>query len=350
MLALSMIVEISECGEEDSKKKPISEPFTKSLHEFAAFNNDIQQKYRSIGLLDDFSNIVNNMIRSLQEVQAKGEDMVNKIRTQEAKLDRIMKEISDKEEHIKKVNDQMVQIENINLRIEKEVNNTEAKKKSVQNEIQKLEEKQDLLKQKLTSYSQTIKERKLKEEREIKKFKTITESKSQSIERLKKELVKFETKIAEKTKLLSDLEKTQVEKVSTPETETSFLRSEFFYPILLMSLLFNLVIGGQALNMFSPFSEDLLEKNDENFSDLDPIFQLTKMIGQKVLSTKHSELFKKERGERKTEKILEKKTGKTTINEVQEDPIQTLYNLTKKKRKSYKKRFQMRESQNVRDR
>ena len=79
-------------------------------------DTDIQQKYRSIGLLDDFSNIVNNMIRSLQEVQTKGEEMVNKIRTQEDKLDNIMKQISDKEEHIKKVNSQMQQIEDIKLR------------------------------------------------------------------------------------------------------------------------------------------------------------------------------------------------------------------------------------------
>ena len=117
-----------------------------------------------------------------------------------------------------------------------------------------------------------------------------------------------------------------------------------------MSLLFNLVIGGQALNMFSPFSEDFVEKNDVNLSNLDPIFELTKMIGQKVLSGKQSELFKNERGERKTGKQLEKKTGKTSINDVEVDPLQTLYNLTKKKRKSYKKRYQMRESLNARDR
>ena len=168
----------------ESTTNSISEPFSKSLHEFAVFNDDIQQKYRSIGLLDDFSHIVNNMIRSLQEVQAKGEEMVEKIRTQEIKLETIMTEITNKEAHIKKVNDQMKQIEKINLRIEEEVDNTEEKKKTVQNEINKLEEKQELLKQELKSYSQTIQVRKIEEEREMKKFKTLTETKAQNIKRL----------------------------------------------------------------------------------------------------------------------------------------------------------------------
>jgi len=336
-------------SKETNIKNIISEPFTKSLQDFSAFNSDIQQKYRSIGLLDDFSNIVNNMIRSLQEVQTKGEEMVNKIRTQEDKLDNIMKQISDKEEHIKKVNSQMQQIEDINLRIEKEVNSTEAKKRTVQNEITNLEEKQESLKQELKGFSQTIKTRKIEEEREIKKFKTLTETKSQGIQRLKNELSVYETKIAEASKVLNNIEKKQVEKETITEADTSFLRSELFFPILLMSLLFNLVIGGQALSVFSPLAASFIEKSDEDFSNLDPIFELTKMIGQKLLSGKQIDIFRNERGERKTKPTLRKKSGKTPIDEVESDPIQTLYNLSKKKRKSFKKFYKNRESINARD-
>jgi len=270
----------------ERQDQTISEPFTKSLHDFAVFNNDMQQKYRSIGLLDDFSNIVNNMIKSLQEVQTKGEGMVKKIRTQESKLEKVMKEIKDKEDHIKKVSAQMQQIEEINKRIEAEVNSTEEKKKNVQNEITRLEEKQGSLKQELKSYSKTIQERKVEEEREMKQFKSIRETKAQNIERMKSELSGYETKIADATKALSEIEEKQEEKVTSIEVGGSVLRSEIFYPILLLSLLFNLVIGGQILNIFSPLSGSFMEKSDEEPFNLDPIFALTKAIGQQVLAGK----------------------------------------------------------------
>ena len=185
LLVLSVMVKLNESLDihELNNNVENSENLSKSLEEVKNFNNDIQQKYRSLGLLDDFSIIVNNMIKSLQEVQTRGEEMVKKIRTQEAKLEKITKQISDKEEHIRKVNSQMKQIKDINLRIEKEVNNTEVKKQNVQKEIRKLEEKQESLKSQLTTYSQAMKNRKIEEEREMKKFKALTETKSQGIER-----------------------------------------------------------------------------------------------------------------------------------------------------------------------
>ena len=141
-----------------------------------------------------------------------------------------------------------------------------------------------------------------------------------------------------------------MEKETITETDTSFMRSELFYPILLMSLLFNMVIGGQAFNVFSPLAASFIEKSDEDFSNLDPIFELTNMIGQKLLSGKQIDIFRNERGERNTTPTLRKKSGKTPIDEVESDPIQTLYNLSKKKRKKFKKFFKNRESLNARDR
>ena len=70
MIVITSVVRRGECSEIRGQLKgnTLSEPFAASLSEFAAFNDDIQEKYRSIGLLDDFSNIGNNMIKSLQEV------------------------------------------------------------------------------------------------------------------------------------------------------------------------------------------------------------------------------------------------------------------------------------------
>lgn len=45
------------------------EPFEDTLLQLERFNTDIRQKYRSIGMMDEFNHIVTNMIGSLQEVQ-----------------------------------------------------------------------------------------------------------------------------------------------------------------------------------------------------------------------------------------------------------------------------------------
>ena len=47
------------------------EPFEETLLQLEQFNMNMKQKYRSIGIMDDFSNIVTNMISSLQEVQVR---------------------------------------------------------------------------------------------------------------------------------------------------------------------------------------------------------------------------------------------------------------------------------------
>ena len=47
------------------------EPFEETLLQLEKFNENMKQKYRSIGIMDDFSHIVNNMIGSLQEVQVR---------------------------------------------------------------------------------------------------------------------------------------------------------------------------------------------------------------------------------------------------------------------------------------
>ena len=46
-----------------------SEPFQDTLEQLERLNSNMRHKYRSMGMIDDFSNIVTNMISSLQEVQ-----------------------------------------------------------------------------------------------------------------------------------------------------------------------------------------------------------------------------------------------------------------------------------------
>ena len=55
------------CGVFNERLK--GEPFEETLLQLEQFNLNMKQKYRSVGIMDDFSNIVTNMISSLEEVQ-----------------------------------------------------------------------------------------------------------------------------------------------------------------------------------------------------------------------------------------------------------------------------------------
>ena len=118
----------------------------------------------------------------------------------------------------------------------------------------------------------------------------------------------------------------------------------------MVSLLLNLVMGGQVFSLFSPLLTDFIKKSDEDFSNLDSLFELSRIIGEKVLLGRQRDIFQNERGERKSEDRIEKKSENVIIDKIEADPIQTLYNLAKKKRKSFKKFYQLRERINARDR
>ena len=97
------------------------QPFEDTMLQLERLNQDLRQKYRSVGIMDDFSNIVSNMIGSLQEVQSKGESMVNKINKQESKLEQVITDIEQKEKYIQRVHFEMNQIDEINERIKAEL-------------------------------------------------------------------------------------------------------------------------------------------------------------------------------------------------------------------------------------
>ena len=103
-----------------SQSEP-QQPFEDTMLQLEQLNNDLRQKYRSVGMMDDFSNIVSNMIVSLQEVQTKGEGMVNKINKQESRLEQVITDIEQKEKYIQRVHFEMNQIDEINERIKAEL-------------------------------------------------------------------------------------------------------------------------------------------------------------------------------------------------------------------------------------
>merc|ERR1712241_93752 len=97
MILLPVIMTAVSVAGSSSSSSSSTEPFQETLQQLARLNKNMKRKYRSIGIMDDFSGIVTNMIGSLQEVQSKGEAMVKKIKTQEEKLSNVVKEIESKE-------------------------------------------------------------------------------------------------------------------------------------------------------------------------------------------------------------------------------------------------------------
>ena len=81
-----IMMAVSVAGSSSSASSSSAEPFQETLQQLARLNKNMKQKYRSvqystvqyrlctvqyrsIGIMDDFSGIVTNMIGSLQEVQ-----------------------------------------------------------------------------------------------------------------------------------------------------------------------------------------------------------------------------------------------------------------------------------------
>ena len=104
-----------------SSQSAPQQPFEDTMLQLERLNKDLRQKYRSVGMMDDFSNIVSNMIGSLQEVQTKGESMVDKINKQETRLEQVITDIEQKEKYIQRVHFEMNQIDEINERIRAEL-------------------------------------------------------------------------------------------------------------------------------------------------------------------------------------------------------------------------------------
>ena len=123
----------------------------------------------------------------------------------------------------------------------------------------------------------------------------------------------------------SQLEEAQetLEKTSDP----SILRSQVFSPLLALSLLLNLVlggkvlggqgVGGQVLDLLGPLSPlitralEMTEKKEEK--DEEPLLQLTNMLSSKLLSGEEGLLWRRQEKE----------------NEIEEDPIKVLKKVKK---------------------
>jgi len=247
-----------------SQSEHQGQPFEDTMLQLERLNQDLRQKYRSVGMMDDFSNIVSNMIGSLQEVQSKGESMVSKINKQESRLEEVITDIEQKEKYIQRVHFEMNQIDEINERIRSELERTQIEKEEAERELKMILEKKKQAELEMAKQSHVIRQREIEEERKISKFRTLANEKEKTIEKLRDELERYEGQIRDASQSLSQLEKSE----EPNEALSLFAREEVLYPSLLLSLIVNLLTGGFLVKLLLPpqidFRVDDRESNAAN--------------------------------------------------------------------------------------
>ena len=142
----------------------------------------------------------------------------------------------------------------------------------------------------------------------------------------------------------SELEEAQetLEKTSDP----SILRSQVLSPLLALSLLLNMVlggkvlggqgVGGQVMDLLGPLSPiitralEVTEKKDEEEQE-EPLLQLTNMLSSKLFSGDEGLLWRRQEEE----------------NEIEQDPIKVLKNVKKDREDRFGRKKDYRRRQRV---
>ena len=107
--------------------------------------------------------------------------MVKKIKSQEKKLADVIRDIETKEEYVQQVQFEMKQIDEINLRIKEELEKTKQKKVDAESHLKSTIAEQEAVLVEINKQKSLIAREQQKEEKEIKKFRTIAESKEKVI-------------------------------------------------------------------------------------------------------------------------------------------------------------------------
>lgn len=307
--------------------KQKSDEFSETLNVFSKISDNFEKSYRSVGGVSDFSKVVVGMMDSLKDLETKGDEMVKKISMQESRLDSVNQEISAKEEYVNVVNQKVKESEKIfndlqarikdvedqkqatveetsknknkikaqEVRLQRllkdittkvsyvnvvdsKINEMESKIDGVTRTLELLEEEKGKLvtgvevlerrhsttKQQLQHIDKEINEKERRQKGEKEEYKKEIQGFDDSISRMKEEMLQYETKIAIANSTLSDLEKSTKEILPV---ESKIVSTEILYPAFALSLLFNVVIGGKMLSEVPAKLQDL--SSDILSEDLD---------------------------------------------------------------------------------
>lgn|ERR1712050_112398 len=338
------------------KDTPKTEQFSEKLNVFSKLSETLSKNYRSVGGVSDFSKVVVGMMDSLKELENKGDEMVKKINNQETRLKSVNQEISAKEEYMSVVNQKVKESENIfndlNEKIkdaeeqkrvtsEETLRNTnkikaqevrlqrllkdittkvsyvnvvdskikemetkieaatstfdllEEEKRKLETTVEVLERRHGATHQQLQHMNKEISEKEKKQKAEKEEYKKQMNIYNDSLSRMKEDLLQYETDIEVANNTLSDLHKSTKE---IAPVENNILSPDILYPAFALSLLLNVVIGGKILSDVPAsfqdtdtvqytsssydYAEDYASRKDDRMG-LDPILQLEQIKREK---------------------------------------------------------------------
>ena len=119
-------------------------------------SKSMEQRYRAVGMLDDFSNIVGKMIQSLKEVEAKGQNMVSKINKQKERLDLITREVESKEVQMRNFEEKKIAMDSLVQKAKLDMESMEAKKAMLEVELTRLEVKRGKMSREVKSLGEVV--------------------------------------------------------------------------------------------------------------------------------------------------------------------------------------------------
>ena len=155
--------------------------FSASVNQLDDLSKSLEQRYRAVGMLDDFSKVVGKMIESLKEVEAKGQNMVAKINVQEERLAKITREVESREAQMRNFEEKKKAVEGLVQKARVEMEKVEARKSKLEAEVGRLEVKRGKMSREVKSLGEVVDSKR--------------EDKEQALARMEKELRGFRNKI-----------------------------------------------------------------------------------------------------------------------------------------------------------
>ena len=119
-------------------------------------SKSMEQRYRAVGMLDDFSNIVGKMIQSLKEVEAKGQNMVSKINKQKERLDLITREVESKEVQMRNFEEKKIAMDSLVRKAKLDMESMETRKAKLEVEVTRLEVKRGKMSREVKSLGEVV--------------------------------------------------------------------------------------------------------------------------------------------------------------------------------------------------
>ena len=155
--------------------------FSASVSQLGELSKSLEQRYRAVGMLDDFSKIVGKMIQSLKEVEAKGQNMVAKINVQEERLSEITREVEAREAQMRNFEEKKKAVEGLVQKARVEMEKVEARKAKLEVEVGRLEVKRGKMSREVKSLGEVVDSKR--------------EDKKEALARMEKELGGFRNQI-----------------------------------------------------------------------------------------------------------------------------------------------------------